>query len=192
MAAPSKNDPVRASLFAQLESLQSPHNIMTQATEHDDPGTERPLLPLPTKPGLDVSSSSSPIHLSPKITRRNITVLSLINIWKYDLLLCALSLIALVALVSLLSTQHGRRQRTWADGTLTLNTAIWILSTVIRSSVVVPVAAALTQQKWLWFRARRSSGKGRLLWDYEVFDRASKGVPGSVQLLGTTGLRCVR
>jgi hypothetical protein len=134
---------------------------MSHATELEDLGSDRPLLPVPTKPDLDTSSPSSS-QLSLHKRSRKLTLLSLLGIWKYDLLL---SFAAMTALICLLSTQDGKRQRTWADGTLTLNTAISILSTIIIN--------------------------GRRLWDYEVFHRASRGVPGSIQLLGTTGLGCV-
>jgi hypothetical protein len=164
---------------------------MSHATELEDLGSDRPLLPVPTKPDFDTSSPSSS-KLSLHERSQKVTLLSLLSIWKYDLLLCVLSFAAITALICLLSTQDGKRQRTWANGTLTLNTAISILSTIIRSSVVVPIAAALTQQKWLWFRSSRANINGRRLWDYEVFDRASRGVPGSIQLLGTTGMRYVR
>jgi hypothetical protein len=60
-----------------------------------------------------------------------------------------------------------------------------ILSAVMRASMLLPVATAISQLKWSWFRSHR-----RLL-DIERFDEASRGITGSLRLLWTVRFKYV-
>lgn len=58
----------------------------------------------------------------------------------------------------------------------TLNSYISICSTVFKTSLAVPIAAAISQLKWTWFR------RSRPLADYVLIEK-SKGLVGSLMLL---------
>lgn len=57
------------------------------------------------------------------------------------------------------------------------------LSAVMRACMLLPVATAIGQLKWSWFRDKR-----RLI-DFERFDEASRGMTGSLYLLWTVQCR---
>lgn len=54
-----------------------------------------------------------------------------------------------------------------------------ILSVIMRATMLLPVATAIGQLKWGWFRT------GRRLLDMERFDEAAHGVLGSMKLMWT-------
>jgi hypothetical protein len=60
------------------------------------------------------------------------------------------------------------------------------LSAVMRATMLLPVATAIGQLKWSWFRSPR-----RLV-DIERFDEAARGILGSAKLFFYLRFRCVR
>ncbi|GAB7341413.1 hypothetical protein MBLNU457_7663t1 [Dothideomycetes sp. NU457] len=81
-------------------------------------------------------------------------------------------------MIYVLALSDNNTQTRWLDNQLTLNSVVALLTTFIKSFMMVPVAAALGQQKWNWF-----STKGRKLRDFAVLDEASRGPLGSFRLL---------
>jgi hypothetical protein len=61
---------------------------------------------------------------------------------------------------------------------LTLNAYISILSKMAGAALILPVSEALGQLKWSWFQQN-----SRQMWDFEIFDNASRGPWGSLLLL---------
>ena len=61
---------------------------------------------------------------------------------------------------------------------LTLNTYISILSKMAGAALILPVSEALGQLKWSWFLEH-----SKQMWDFEIFDNASRGPWGSMLLL---------
>jgi len=59
------------------------------------------------------------------------------------------------------------------------------LSAVMRATMLLPVATAIGQLKWSWFRSPR-----RLV-DIERFDEAARGILGSAKLFFYLRFRCV-
>lgn len=64
---------------------------------------------------------------------------------------------------------------------ITLNAYIAILSRVASASLMLPVSEAIGQLKWSWFQ-----GRSKKMWDFELFDNASRGPWGSFMLLVRT------
>lgn len=64
---------------------------------------------------------------------------------------------------------------------ITLNAYIATLSRVASASLMLPVSEALGQLKWSWFQ-----GHSKKMWDFELFDNASRGPWGSFMLLVRT------
>jgi hypothetical protein len=56
---------------------------------------------------------------------------------------------------------------------------ITILSKVASASLILPISEAIGQLKWSWFHGKNSKDA----FDFEVFDKASRGAWGSVLLL---------
>lgn len=61
---------------------------------------------------------------------------------------------------------------------LTLNAFISVLSKMAGAALILPVSEALGQLKWSWFLDH-----SKTMWDYEIFDNASRGPWGSALLL---------
>lgn len=87
----------------------------------------------------------------------------------------------MTGIVIVLFIYRGKRIPSWPLG-LTLNAYISVLSKVATAALLVPVSEALGQFKWSWFN-RDSSKK---MWDFEIFDNASRGPWGSFLLLVRT------
>lgn len=66
---------------------------------------------------------------------------------------------------------------TWSYG-LTINGVISILAVVAKASMILPIAEAISQLKWHWYW-----GRPRPIMDFQVFDAASRGPWGCIQLL---------
>jgi hypothetical protein len=68
---------------------------------------------------------------------------------------------------------------TLADRTgVTLNAYISVLSKMAGAALILPVSEALGQLKWSWFQQN-----SKRMWDFEIFDNASRGPWGSMLLL---------
>jgi hypothetical protein len=67
---------------------------------------------------------------------------------------------------------------------LTLNALISVLSKMAGAALILPVAEALGQLKWSWFLDH-----SKQMWDWEIFDNASRGPWGAALLLIRTKCR---
>jgi hypothetical protein len=65
-----------------------------------------------------------------------------------------------------------------------LNAIISILATAAKGALLLPVAEAISQHKWLWFRRSQ-----RKLQDIETFDNASRGPWGALTMLLKINIR---
>ena len=54
-----------------------------------------------------------------------------------------------------------------------------LLARIASGALLLPVSEALGQLKWNWFHEKSS----KKMWDFEIFDNASRGIWGSVLLL---------
>jgi len=97
--------------------------------------------------------------------------------WLWEILSLVLAVANLVGLVFLLRQYQNKASPHWRYG-ITLNTIVSVISTVFRVSILVSVAASISQMGWVWL-ARKS----RNLDDVCVYDCASRGPWGSIRLL---------
>ncbi|KAH7349095.1 hypothetical protein BKA66DRAFT_293491, partial [Pyrenochaeta sp. MPI-SDFR-AT-0127] len=65
---------------------------------------------------------------------------------------------------------------------ITLNAYIAVLAAVSKAALILPVSEAIGQLKWIWFQ------QDAALWDFQLYDSASRGPWGSFMLLLRT--RC--
>jgi hypothetical protein len=100
--------------------------------------------------------------------------------WLWEILSLVLAVVSLIGLVCLLRQYQNKASPDWKYG-ITLNTIVSVISTVFRISILVSVAASISQMGWVWL-ARKS----RNLDDVCVYDSASRGPWGSIRLLWRT------
>lgn len=117
-----------------------------------------------------------------------------LKFWTWEIISLFLTIGLIVAIVAILSHFEGRPLPDWPFG-INLSTLVALLSTILRTLMLVAVAEALGQLKWTWFSHRdvdpttttasSPPPRPRPLQDFHVFDRASRGILGSMRLLGT-------
>jgi hypothetical protein len=101
--------------------------------------------------------------------------------WLGELVAVVASCTLVVALCIILKKYDGERVpsfSTWFNSSITLGTLVSLLTTLAVAMALSTVQECLSQLKWLWY-----SGASRPLGDVETYDRASRGLIGSVQLL---------
>ena len=101
--------------------------------------------------------------------------------WLLELLSWLFSAVCMAAIIGVLIGLQDKSLSKWvlAEKTgLTLNTYISILSKMAGAALILPVSEALGQLKWSWFLEH-----SKQMWDFEIFDNASRGPWGSLLLL---------
>lgn len=100
-----------------------------------------------------------------------------IKSWAPEAAWCVIAGVLLGALVILLMQYNNQRLPEWPLG-LTLNTAVALITTVLRSVTVVLISEAISQLKWNRFAVQQ-----RRISDLHVFDQASRGPWGSLLMV---------
>ena len=98
------------------------------------------------------------------------------DFWLWELCATVTSLLSLVAIVLILRLHEGRPLPAWPLS-ITINSLISIFSTIMRWTLLVPIAAGIGQAKWHWFQQYHTLG------DVEVYDQASRGPMGALKML---------
>ncbi|KAF2853784.1 hypothetical protein T440DRAFT_545998 [Plenodomus tracheiphilus IPT5] len=97
--------------------------------------------------------------------------------WCWELASLFVSFACLGAIVGVLSVYDGKRQPEYLFSGITLNAYVAVFAAISKAALILPVAEAIGQLKWIWFQ------KEAALWDFQLFDAASRGPWGSVMLL---------
>lgn len=101
--------------------------------------------------------------------------------WLLEILSWLFSAICMGAVIGVLIYLQGDSLSRWTiqeKTHLTLNTYISVLSKMAGAALILPVSEALGQLKWSWFLEH-----SKQMWDFEIFDNASRGPWGSLLLL---------
>jgi hypothetical protein len=101
----------------------------------------------------------------------------LLLLWKFELLSMVVSVGALLAIVAVLFAFDGKPTSRW-KAIAQPNTVVSALSTLAKSSMLMVVGQALGQLKWQHFESRP-----RRLIEFEIFENASRGPWGALDLL---------
>lgn len=101
--------------------------------------------------------------------------------WLLEIVSWIISAICMTAIVAVLVVLRDQPVAKWpfTNIGLTLNAFVSILSRVAGAALLLPVAEAIGQLKWSWF----IKGQSKKMWDFEMFDNASRGPWGSLLLL---------
>jgi hypothetical protein len=78
------------------------------------------------------------------------------------------------AIIGLLYYLHDQSLNKWPPGL----TIITVLSKIASGALILPISEAIGQLKWTWFHGKKS----RDVFDFEIFDKASRGALGSFML----------
>ena len=103
--------------------------------------------------------------------------------WAFELAAITFSIICFISLVVLLGVSRGKEQRFWLDGHITLNGLVALIATFTRASIMVSVAASISQLKWSRLANDPAGSKLCPLGDIGRYDSASRGPWGSFKLL---------
>jgi hypothetical protein len=101
--------------------------------------------------------------------------------WLLEIISWLLSAACMAGIIVVLVVYKDKSIPNWPLG-LTLNAYISVLSKIATAALLLPVSEALGQLKWSWFNKDKSTK----LWDFEIFDNASRGPWGSLHLLMLT------
>ena len=128
----------------------------------------------------------------PSTVSRNSCAHALVVWWVWEIVAAIISMSAAIALIVILRDADQQQQRPWFIGNtqLTLNTTIAIISTILRTTLLVMVSGALNQGTWNWFaREQNKVHPGRPLKDLNIFGGAANSTLASLKLLYRTRLR---
>jgi hypothetical protein len=109
---------------------------------------------------------------------------NIVKRWLLEIVSWTFSAVCMIAVIIVLIYFKDEPLKKWTltDKThLTLNAYMSILSKMAGASLILPVSEALGQLKWSWFQQN-----SKQMWDFEIFDNASRGPWGSLLLLVRT------
>ncbi|OAF98754.1 uncharacterized protein CC84DRAFT_1210624 [Paraphaeosphaeria sporulosa] len=98
--------------------------------------------------------------------------------WLLEIISWTLSAACMAGVIVMLYVYQNRSIPRWPLG-LTLNAYISVLAKIASAALLLPVSEALGQLKWSWFQGDNS----KKMWDFEIFDNASRGPWGSLLLI---------
>jgi hypothetical protein len=144
---------------------------------------------LPKPPSIEVTApvnekSDDPFNFAQRIEEKLWRYSASGNIlkrWLLEILSWLFSAICMAAVIGVLIYLKDDPLSKWALAEktgLTLNAYISILSKMAGAALILPVSEALGQLKWSWFLEH-----SKQMWDFEIFDNASRGPWGSLLLL---------
>jgi hypothetical protein len=106
---------------------------------------------------------------------------NVIERWLLEIVSWIISAVCMGGIVATLIVLQDKPSSKWPFDNvgLTLNAFVSILSRIAGAALLLPVAEALGQLKWIWF----IRGDSKKMWDFEMFDNASRGPWGAFLLL---------
>jgi uncharacterized BrkB/YihY/UPF0761 family membrane protein len=140
-------------------------------------------VPTSTATASPITEDEEAVNIAQRIEKRFWRYNSSRNVmkrWLLEIVSWIISALCMGAILVLLAVFKDKAQPRRILG-LTLNAHIAVLSKIASAALLVPTSEALGQLKWSWFK----SGSKKL-WDFEIFDNASRGPWGSFLLLVRT------
>jgi hypothetical protein len=174
-------------------SLQIPQIRIPQIDEKTPISSIHPGLGItngpPKPPSIEISApAGEDVEQCPNLAERIEKRLyqysisgNIVKRWLLEIVSWTFSAVCMTAVIAVLIYLKDDPLSKWslAEKTgLTLNAYISVLSKMAGAALILPVSEALGQLKWSWFQQN-----SKQMWDFEIFDNASRGPWGSVLLL---------
>jgi hypothetical protein len=104
--------------------------------------------------------------------------------WLLEIISWIVSAICMGIIIGVLLGLKDKPLSKWslARNGISLNTFVATFSRIASAALLLPVSEAIGQLKWNWF----FEGSSKKMWDFEIFDNASRGPWGSLQLMVRT------
>ena len=102
--------------------------------------------------------------------------------WLLEITSFFLSAICMGNIIGMLHFYKHNSPPHWPLG-LTLDILVFVLSKIASAALLLPASEALGQLQWSW----RKGKSDKKMWDFKIFDNASRGYWGSFLLLRTKG-----
>ena len=147
-------------------SRQPPHNAQT---------LERDTPPPSTSDEAEKNSLDLVQRLEKKLAEYNASQ-NVFKRWLFETASWTVSALCMGATIGIYLSISGE-EMTKSDRFLTIAN---ILGKVASAALIVPTSEALGQLKWHWFH------ESKAMWDFEIFDKASRGAWGAALLLFRT------
>src|SRR5262249_55319728 len=130
-------------------------------------------LQLPQTNGDDLKPLPNPDRRTTISRIRYLFTKFIIEWWLLELISWVFSAVCMTTIVGVLFYYDNKELPQWDFG-ITLNVFVSVFSNLARVSLFLPIAEALGQLKWNWFRR-----EPKTMMDFEIFDRASRGLWGA-------------
>jgi hypothetical protein len=106
---------------------------------------------------------------------------NIVERWLLEIVSWLISAICMGSIIAVLIVLRDQPASKWPFIGIgfTLNAFVSVLSRIAGAALLLPVAEALGQLKWSWF----IKGDSKKMWDFEMFDNASRGPWGALLLL---------
>jgi hypothetical protein len=124
------------------------------------------------KPSLDITQ-----RIERKLAEYN-TSQNIFKRWLFEIFSWCLSALCMTAIVGIYV--HLKDKPLYAPDSGLLLTLANVFGKIASAALIVPTSEALGQLKWNWFHDSKA------MWDFEIFDKASRGPWGAVMLLFRT------
>lgn len=145
-----------------------------------------PVTPGTVEEAVENRSGASPAALNfaqrieQKLWKYNASS-NVVKRWLPEIISWSVSAACMAGIAIVLFVYRNKRLPKWPLG-ITLNAYISVLAKIASAGLLLPVSEALGQLKWSWFSKENS----KKMWDFEIFDSASRGAWGSLLLLVRT------
>ncbi|CAG9940973.1 unnamed protein product [Clonostachys rosea f. rosea IK726] len=107
---------------------------------------------------------------------KNIGFYPVCKAWVFEIVSIILGILMFLAITVAFTQLNGKSLPNWPLA-ITLNTLVAFLTISSKAALTVPVSVAISQAQWNWFQQERP------LYDFHIFDQASRGAWGSLVFL---------
>ena len=165
----------KADKYPQHPGRRSKHGLGI----YDAPTPQSPASIPSSDVAMDKRSSNIAHRIEEGLWRYSLSG-NVLKRWLLEILCWLVSAVSMATIIGFLIYYREKKIPNW-PGSLTLNAFIAVLSKVSGAALILPVSEALGQLKWSWFQ-----GHSKTMWDFEIFDNASRGPWGAFLLLVRT------
>ena len=180
----SRGDSNGPALPRQISATSSIVSDLSRSTSTDGIPQSRPPPTWDDTTHLTGTAKEKPLPRIPPAQTRSFNHVLYRDQWLWEVSSAIFSLLCFAAMAAVLASVDGRSISSWDSPVISPNALIAALSTVGKAAMLLPVTECLSQLKWILLKS-----DVRRLYDLEIYDRASRGPLGALQLLWSLKLR---